>query len=139
MNISALAEEKGWPEAELSRGLWPAVEEFLAEHVGDWELQRRYENNNGLTILARRIAAEGPVAVAAVAGGVGMGKAAERNVKPAAEPAAQRPAAERAAKELTADRAAKEVTAELSERRKVSEAVHSTQKASNTGLGWFGL
>jgi len=34
-------------------GLWPAVEEFLAEHPSEWALQHRYTNNNGLTVLKR--------------------------------------------------------------------------------------
>jgi GT2 family glycosyltransferase len=38
-------------EAPDSRGLWPAVQEFLAE--GHFALERRYENNNGLTVLRR--------------------------------------------------------------------------------------
>jgi hypothetical protein len=33
------------------RGLWPAVEEFLAQ--GAFRLRERYENNNGLTVLER--------------------------------------------------------------------------------------
>jgi hypothetical protein len=40
-------------EAEGSRGLWPAVEEFLAAHP-EWEICARYHHNNGLTILDRR-------------------------------------------------------------------------------------
>jgi hypothetical protein len=38
-------------ELEGQRGLWPAVEEFLAE--GTFVLSRRYENNNGLAVLER--------------------------------------------------------------------------------------
>lgn len=34
------------------RGLWPAIEEFLAEHP-EWEIKERYTNNNGLTVLRR--------------------------------------------------------------------------------------
>lgn len=33
-------------------GLWPAVREFLDAH-GDWKIEKRLHNNNGLTILAR--------------------------------------------------------------------------------------
>lgn len=32
------------------RGLWPAVEEFLAESP-NWRLQEKHDNNNGLTVL----------------------------------------------------------------------------------------
>lgn len=40
------------PVHEICRGLWPAIEEFLYEHK-EWKLLKRYENNNGLTILER--------------------------------------------------------------------------------------
>jgi len=35
------------------KGLWPAIEEFLAANR-QWHLKERFENNNGLTILERR-------------------------------------------------------------------------------------
>jgi hypothetical protein len=38
-------------ESPGHRGLWPAVEEFLAG--GAFRLAERYENNNGLTVLER--------------------------------------------------------------------------------------
>jgi hypothetical protein len=38
-------------EAEGHRGIWPAVEELLAE--GAFRLKQRFENNNGLTVLER--------------------------------------------------------------------------------------
>jgi hypothetical protein len=41
--------EKG--ETEGHRGLWPAVEELLAQ--GAFRLKARFENNNGLTVLER--------------------------------------------------------------------------------------
>ena len=47
------AAKLGWPTEDVTRGLWLAVEEFLAEHVGEWELLKRWENNNGLTVLQR--------------------------------------------------------------------------------------
>ena len=43
----------GIPVHEIRKGLWPAIEEFLAENVGTWELIKRYTNNNGLTIIKR--------------------------------------------------------------------------------------
>jgi hypothetical protein len=46
--------ESGIPEHEILKGLWPAVEEFLAEH-SEWTLDKRYTNNNGLTILKRTV------------------------------------------------------------------------------------
>jgi hypothetical protein len=38
-----------------SRGLWPAVVEFLAAQP-EWRIAARYHNNNGLTILERTCA-----------------------------------------------------------------------------------
>jgi hypothetical protein len=37
---------------EINRGVWPAIEEFLAAHP-EWILKERFTNNNGLTILQR--------------------------------------------------------------------------------------
>lgn len=53
----AVAQSKasGIPVEEIRKGLWPAVEEFLKEHP-EWHLEKRYTNNNGLTILKRRTA-----------------------------------------------------------------------------------
>jgi len=45
--------ETGIPIPEILRGLWPAIEEFLAAHP-EWYLHERYTNNNGLTVLKRR-------------------------------------------------------------------------------------
>jgi cephalosporin hydroxylase len=39
-------------EREGSRGLWPAVVEFLAGNP-EWRIAAKYENNNGLTVLER--------------------------------------------------------------------------------------
>ena len=44
--------ESGLSREEIERGLWPAVEEFLALHP-EWKLKERYINNNGLTVLER--------------------------------------------------------------------------------------
>ena len=44
--------ESGYPEDEITKGLWPAVSEFLESHP-EWRLKERYTNNNGLTILER--------------------------------------------------------------------------------------
>ena len=43
----------GFPEEEIRKGLWYAVEEFLNENK-EWELHKRFKNNNGLTILKRK-------------------------------------------------------------------------------------
>ena len=42
----------GFPVEEITKGLWPAVEEFLEAHP-EWVLEHRYVHNNGLTILRR--------------------------------------------------------------------------------------
>lgn len=52
MNAHQQSAQTGIPVDEINRGLWPAVEEFLRHHP-EWKLERRYTNNNGLTILAR--------------------------------------------------------------------------------------
>ncbi len=44
--------ESGIPVEEITKGLWPAIEEFLQTHK-EWVLEKRYTNNNGLTILKR--------------------------------------------------------------------------------------
>lgn len=44
--------ETGIPVEEITKGLWPAIEEFLIEHP-EWKIKERFTNNNGLTILYR--------------------------------------------------------------------------------------
>lgn len=39
-------------EKSSGKGLWPAITEFL-ETNNEWQLHKRYTNNNGLTILKR--------------------------------------------------------------------------------------
>jgi hypothetical protein len=53
-NIEEESIESGLTEEEIKRGLWPAVEEFLVDHP-EWILKERYTNNNGLTILMRKV------------------------------------------------------------------------------------
>lgn len=52
------AEHQSWttgiPVNEIWKGLWPAVEEFLQQNP-EWQLHKRYTNNNGLTILKRTV------------------------------------------------------------------------------------
>lgn len=52
-NIDQNAKESGYPKEEITKGLWPAIEEFLMQN-DDWELVHRYTNNNGLTVLAKK-------------------------------------------------------------------------------------
>jgi hypothetical protein len=52
-NAAAQSASSGIPVAEITKGLWPAVDEFLKEHP-EWELKERYTNNNGLTVLSRK-------------------------------------------------------------------------------------
>jgi hypothetical protein len=42
-----------WPQEEITKGLWPAIEEFLHENSNEWSMLARYINNNGLTVLKR--------------------------------------------------------------------------------------
>lgn len=51
-NLVTQAKETGYSIEEITKGLWPAVEEFLISHP-EWKLEHRYTNNNGLTILSR--------------------------------------------------------------------------------------
>jgi hypothetical protein len=40
-------------EKSSGKGLWPAITEFLEEN-NNWELHKRFTNNNGVTILKRK-------------------------------------------------------------------------------------
>ena len=51
-NPKEQSQTTGIPVHEITKGLWPAIREFLKEHP-EWTLRERYSNNNGLTILER--------------------------------------------------------------------------------------
>lgn len=51
-DVEKQSRESGFPVDEILKGLWPAIEEFLALNK-DWVLHARWINNNGLTILRR--------------------------------------------------------------------------------------
>jgi hypothetical protein len=51
-NVDELSKESGIPKEEITRGIWPAVREFLKDHP-EWRLEEQYTNCNGLTVLAR--------------------------------------------------------------------------------------
>lgn len=51
-DVDAQVKFSGFPRDEISRGLWPAISEFLSVHP-EWVLHERFTNNNGLTILKR--------------------------------------------------------------------------------------
>ena len=53
LDVAELSAPTGMAPEELTRGLWPAVEEFLAAHPSEWALEHRYMNNNGLAVLKR--------------------------------------------------------------------------------------
>jgi hypothetical protein len=46
------SKESGLTVEEITKGLWPAVDEFLQVHP-EWKIDLRLVNNNGLTILKR--------------------------------------------------------------------------------------
>jgi hypothetical protein len=50
-NAEEQSRASGIPIEEINKGLWPAVEEFLANNK-EWKLEERFYNNNGLTILS---------------------------------------------------------------------------------------
>jgi hypothetical protein len=52
LNYYSQSQQYDMPVDEIVRGIWPAIEEFLAVHP-EWVIDRKYENNNGLTILKR--------------------------------------------------------------------------------------
>lgn len=52
-NTAKQAQQTGYPEDEIRKGLWPAITEFL-EANPEWELRERFTNNCGLTVLQRR-------------------------------------------------------------------------------------
>ena len=52
LDIKKQAIDSGYPEDEIAKGLWPAIEEFLQAHP-EWKLKERFSNNNGLTVLER--------------------------------------------------------------------------------------
>ena len=52
LDANRQSKESGFPVEEITKGLWPAIEEFLKEHP-EWSIEKRYTNNNGLTILTR--------------------------------------------------------------------------------------
>ena len=39
---------------EINKGLWYAVAEFLKNNTSIWKIDKRYTNNNGLTILKKK-------------------------------------------------------------------------------------
>jgi hypothetical protein len=53
LDISSMAKVSGFDISEITKGLRPAVEEFLKEN-DEWEIDKVFTNNNGLTILKRR-------------------------------------------------------------------------------------
>ena len=52
MDAVRQSQESGIPVHEINRGLWSAVQEFLAAH-SEWTIDLRLTNNNGLTVLRR--------------------------------------------------------------------------------------
>lgn len=51
-DAKAQSAQHGYLVGEITKGLWPAIEEFLDEHP-EWSLEKRFTNNNGLTVLKR--------------------------------------------------------------------------------------
>jgi hypothetical protein len=53
-NLKRASAETGIPTNELMVGLLPAVDQFL-DNNKEWELHEMYQNNNGLTVLRRKV------------------------------------------------------------------------------------
>jgi GR25 family glycosyltransferase involved in LPS biosynthesis len=51
-NAEEISLKTKFPIEEINKGLWPAISEFLIYNP-EWKLHKRYENNNGLTILKK--------------------------------------------------------------------------------------
>jgi len=51
-NAAQQSIDSGYPIEEINKGVWPAVQEFLAENP-EWVLHQKYDNNSGLTILKK--------------------------------------------------------------------------------------
>lgn len=52
LNAEKQSIETGIPIDEINKGIWPAIEEFLASNK-EWVLHERFINCNGLTVLKR--------------------------------------------------------------------------------------
>ena len=50
--VKHMADAMGYTEDEASRGLHPAIDEFLVAHP-EWSIHAVFTNNNGLTILKK--------------------------------------------------------------------------------------
>jgi hypothetical protein len=53
-DVKKQSAESGIPVEEILKCLWPAIEEFLIDNP-EWSLHARWSNNNGLTVLARKV------------------------------------------------------------------------------------
>jgi hypothetical protein len=53
MNSKMQSIESGIPEEEINKGIWPAIDEFLQKYP-EWTIEKRFTNNNGLTILSKK-------------------------------------------------------------------------------------
>lgn len=51
-NINQQSKETGYSVEEITKGLWPAILEFIEQNK-EWKIKERFTNNNGLTILER--------------------------------------------------------------------------------------
>ena len=51
-NVQRESIESGFPDFEITKGLWYAIVEFLIQHP-EWKIKERFTNNNGLTVLER--------------------------------------------------------------------------------------
>lgn len=51
-NIQQKSKSSGYPEQDIMKGLYFAINEFLETHP-EWSIKKHYTNNNGLTVLER--------------------------------------------------------------------------------------
>ena len=54
-NVKDMMRQTGYTQDEVEKGLLYALEEFMEAHADEWEVAEVFTNNNGLTVLRRRL------------------------------------------------------------------------------------
>lgn len=52
MNIEEQVKTSGFPIEEITKGIWPAIDEFVK--LKQWKIKEKYSHNHGLTILRKQ-------------------------------------------------------------------------------------
>lgn len=67
-NSRKQAELTGFPESEITTGIWPAVQRFVEQNAAAWKIRERRMNCNGLTVLERIGAPPAPASAVGLTG-----------------------------------------------------------------------